>query len=90
MKRHRKYPKWRRLGLRVARLRDGERITLERCPLTKRRLKTVASEALFILAHQIRGGLNGINACMLVRRAVKVQGSTIVITRTGTWTSLLA
>lgn len=88
MKKHTKYPKWRRLGLRVARLKDGERITLDLCPLTKQPLKTMPLEALIILARQIRGGLNGINACSLVRRTVKVHGNNIVITRTGTWTCL--
>jgi hypothetical protein len=89
MKRHSKYPKWRRLGLRVARLKDGEHITLDRCPLTKQPLKDMAPEVLFILARQIRGGLNGINACTLVRRTVKVHEGKIVITRTGSWTCLL-
>jgi hypothetical protein len=89
MKMHGKYPKWRRLGLRVARLKDGERITLDRCPLTKQSLKAMAPEARFILARQIRGGLNGINACSLVRRTVKVHEGRIVITRTGAWTCLL-
>jgi len=86
MKKRSKYPKWRRLGLRVARLKDGERITLDCCPLTKQPLKAMAPEALIILARQIRGGLNGINACSLVRRTVKVHEGRIVITRTGAWT----
>ena len=90
MKKSNRYPKWRRLGLRVARLKDGERVTLDRCPLTGQPLKAMAPEALFILARQIRGGLYGINACTLVRRTVKVHENTIVITRTGAWNSLLA
>jgi len=89
MKKNGKYPKWRRLGLRVARLKDGEGITLDRCPLTKQPLKAMAPDALFVLARQIRGGLNGINACSLVRRTVKVQGARIVVTRTGSWMRLV-
>jgi hypothetical protein len=88
VRRHSKYPKWRRLGLRVARSKDGARITFDRCPLTKQPLKAMAPEALFILARRICGGLNGINACSLVRRTVKVHEGRIVITRTGAWACL--
>jgi hypothetical protein len=70
-------------GLRVARPKDGERITLNCCPLAKQPLKTMAPEALLVLARQIREGLNGINACICVRRTVKVHKDKIVITRAG-------
>ena len=64
--------KWGSLGLRVANLKDGESIVLEReGDLTEE-------------ARKIHDGLNGIRACDLVRRTVKVVGGKIVITRMGT------
>ena len=69
-------PKWRALGERVAKLKDGERLVLER--------KGDLTEE----ARKIRNGLNGINACRLVRRTVKVVDGKIVITRVGTWPTL--
>jgi hypothetical protein len=64
--------KWGSLGERVAKLKDGESIVLEReGDLTKQ-------------ARKIRNGLNGTKACYLVRRTVKVAGGKIVITRVGT------
>jgi hypothetical protein len=70
-------PKWRSLGERVAKLRDGESIVLERTgDLTEE-------------ARRIRNGLNGINTCRLVRRTVKVVDGKIVITRVGTWPTLM-
>ena len=69
--------KWRSLGQRLAKLKDGESIVLEReGDLTEE-------------ARKIRSGLNGIRACMLVRRTVKVVGGKIVITRVGSWPTLL-
>jgi len=69
--------KWRRIGLRVARLKDGESFTLKRAGnLTEE-------------ARKIRNGLNGITACRLVRRTVKVVDGKIVITRVGTWPTLV-
>jgi hypothetical protein len=65
--------KWGGLGERVARLQDGESIVLE-CD------GNAAEEA-----HKVRNGLNGIAACILVRRTVKVVGGKIVITRVGSW-----
>ena len=65
--------KWGSLGERVAKLQDGESIVLE--------CNGEAAEE----AHKVRNGLNGIAACILVRRTVKVVGGKIVITRVGTW-----
>lgn len=71
-------PKWRSLGERVAKLKQGESIVLEReGDLTEE-------------ARKIRNGLNGIRACSLVRRTVKVTEGKIVITRVGTWYSLMS
>jgi hypothetical protein len=39
-------------------------------------------------ARKIRNGLNGIVACLLVRRTVKIVEGKIVITRVGTWPTL--
>jgi hypothetical protein len=64
--------KWRSLSERVVNLKDGENIVLEReGDLTKE-------------ARNIHDGLNGIRACDLVGRTVKVVGGKIVITRVGT------
>ena len=65
--------KWGSLGERVANLQDGESIVLE-CE------GNPAEEA-----HKVRNGLNGIAACILIRRSVKVVGGKIVITRVGSW-----
>lgn len=70
--------KWGRLGRRVAKLKDGESIVLER------------RGDLVEEARRIRNGLNGIRACTLVRRTVKVVAGKIVITRVGTWPTLFA
>ena len=70
-------PKWRSLGERVAKLRDGESIVLNR------------EGNLIEEARRIRNGLNGIKACRLVRRTVKVVVGKIVITRVGTWPTLI-
>jgi hypothetical protein len=70
-------PKWRSLGERVAKLKDGESLVLER--------KGELTEE----ARKIRNGLNGINACRLVRRTVRVVDGKIVITRIGTWPTLI-
>jgi hypothetical protein len=60
----------------LAKLRDGESLALKRDgDLTEE-------------ARKIRNGLNGINACRLVRRTVKVVNDKIVITRVGTWSTL--
>jgi len=65
--------KWASLGERVVQLKDGESIVL-------------ATEGnLAEEARRIRNGLNGIVACVLVQRTVKVVGGKIVITRVGTW-----
>jgi hypothetical protein len=69
-------PKWLNLGERVAKLKDGESFVLKR------------EGDLVEEARKIRNGLNGINACRLVRRTVKVIDGKIVITRTGTWLTL--
>ena len=70
-------PKWRSLGERVAKLKQGESIVLEHeGDLTEE-------------ARKIRNGLNGIRACSLVRRTVKVADGKIVITRVGTWPTLM-
>jgi transketolase C-terminal domain/subunit len=65
--------KWRSLGERVAQLKDGESIVLEPegDPTGE--------------ARKIRNGLNGIAACILVQRSVKVVERKVVITRVGTW-----
>ena len=65
--------KWTGLCERIAKLQEGESIVLE-CD------GDAAEEA-----HKVRNGLNGIAACILVRRTVKVVGGKIVITRVGTW-----
>ncbi|PYU27380.1 MAG: hypothetical protein DMG32_07245 [Acidobacteria bacterium] len=65
-----------RLGERVAQLKDGESIVLER-------EGNLAEEA-----RKIRNGLYGIKACILVRCMVKVVDGKIVITRVGTWPTL--
>jgi len=70
-------PKWRSLGERVAKLRDGESLVLKR------------TGDLIEEARKIRNGLNGIGACRMVRRTVKVVDGKIVITRVGTWPSLM-
>ena len=72
----RRITKWRSLGDRVASLKDGETIVLER-------EGNLAAEAL-----KIRIGLRGIKACILVRRTVRVIERRIVITRVGTWPTL--
>jgi hypothetical protein len=69
-------PKWRGLGERVAKLKDGESIVLE------------CEGNLTEEAHKIRNGLHGISACIMVRRSVKVVDGKIVITRVGTWPTL--
>ena len=65
--------KWASLGERVAQLKDGESIVLEPegDPTGE--------------ARKIRNGLNGIAACILVQRSVKVVERKVVITRVGTW-----
>jgi hypothetical protein len=70
-------PKWRSLGERVAKLKDGESLVLNR------------EGNLIEEARKIRNGLNGIKACSLVRRTVKVVDGKIVITRVGTWSTLI-
>jgi hypothetical protein len=70
--------KWRSLGERVAQLKDGESIVLEP-------EGDVTEEA-----SKIRCGLNGLRACRLVRRNVRVVDGKIVITHVGTWPSLSA
>jgi hypothetical protein len=64
--------KWGSLGERVVKLQDGESIVLD-CDGN-------ATEE----AQKVRNGLNGITACDLVRRSVKVVDGKIVITRVGT------
>ena len=68
--------KWKSLGERVAKLKDGESIVLEP--------EGDAAE----VANKIRSGLNGIRACRLVRRNVRVVDGKIVITHVGTWPML--
>jgi hypothetical protein len=68
--------KWGSLGERVANLKDGESIVLEP-------EGDVAEEA-----RRIRSGLNGIRACRLVQRSVKVVNGKIVITHVGIWPML--
>jgi hypothetical protein len=68
--------KWGTLAERVASLKDGESIVLER-------EGDLAAEAL-----KIRIGLKGIKACYLIRRTVRVIDGKIVITRVGTWPTL--
>jgi hypothetical protein len=65
--------KWGGLGERVVKLQDGESIVLE-CD------GDAVEEA-----HKIRNGLNGIAACILVRRSVTVVDGKIVIKRLGAW-----
>ena len=68
--------KWGSLGRHVANLKDGESIVLEyEGNLTEE-------------ARKIRNGLNGIAACLLVQRSVKVVEGKIVITRVGAWPTL--
>ena len=68
--------KWVDLGRRLAQVKDGESIVLEReGDLTEE-------------ARKIRAGLRCIKACILVRRSVRVVGGKIVITRLGTWRTL--
>jgi hypothetical protein len=69
--------KWRSLGERVAKLKDGQSLVLNR------------EGDLIEEARKIRNGLNGISACRLVRRTVKVVDEKIVITRVGTWPTLI-
>lgn len=66
------------LGQRVAKLKDGESFVLER------------KGDLVAEARKIRNGLNGIRACTLVRRTVKVVDGRIVITGVGTWPTPVA
>jgi hypothetical protein len=70
--------KWHSLGERVAKLKDGESIVLER------------EGNLTEEARKIRSGLNGTRACRLSRRTVKVMDGKIVITRVGAWPMLSA
>jgi hypothetical protein len=65
--------RWGSLGERVAKLKDGESIVLE------------CEGELTEEARKIRSGLNGIAACILVLRTVKIVGRKIVITRMSTW-----
>ena len=72
-----KHPsKWGSLGDRVAKLKDGESIVIQH------------EGNLTEEARKIRNGLNGIAACILVRRVVRVVDGKIVITRVGTWPTL--
>jgi hypothetical protein len=68
--------KWGSLGERVAKLEDGESIVLE-----------IDGDPA-VEAQKIRSGLNGIRACVLVQRRVRVVDGKIVITRVGTWRAL--
>ena len=68
--------KWGSLSERVVKLKDGESIILE--------CDGDPSEE----ARKIRSGLNGIRACCMVRRSVKVVDGRIVITHVGTWPML--
>ena len=68
--------KWGSLGERVVKLKDGESIVLE--------CEGDPNEE----ARKIRSGLNGIRACCLVRRSVRVVDGKIVITLLGTWPML--
>jgi hypothetical protein len=68
--------KWRILGERVAKLKDGESIVLE------------CEGDLTEEARKIRHGLDGIRTYALIRRTVKVVDGKIVITRVGTWHKL--
>ena len=70
--------KWRSLGERVAKLKEGESIILEPAG-------DPAQEA-----SKVRSGLNGVRACRMVRRAVQVVDGKIVITRIGSWPMLSA
>jgi hypothetical protein len=64
--------RWQSLGEQVVKLKDGESIVLapEGNPAEE--------------ARRIRNGLNGISACILVQRTVKVVDGKVVITRLGT------
>lgn len=64
------------LSERVVKLKGGESIILE-CA------GDPSDEA-----RKIRSGLNGIRACCLVRRTVRVVDGKIVITHVGTWPML--
>ncbi len=68
--------KWGSLGERVVKLKDGESIVLD-CE------GDPAEEA-----RKIRSGLNGIRACCLVRRSVRVVDGKIIISPVGTWPML--
>ncbi len=70
--------KWGSLGERVAQLKDGESIVLE--PMGDPNEE----------ASKVRSGLNGVRACRLMRRNVKVVDGKIVITHMGTWPMLSA
>ena len=63
--------RWQSLGEQVVKLKDGESIVLapEGNPAEE--------------ARRIRNGLNGIAACILVQRTVKVVDGKVVITRLG-------
>ena len=65
--------KWGSLGLRVANLKDGESLVLER--------EGDPTEEV----RKIRSGLNRIAACTSVRRTIRVVEGKIVITRVGIW-----
>jgi hypothetical protein len=64
--------KWGVLGRHVAKLNDGESIVLKHEGDLKEEAKKIST------------GLNGIRACYLVRRTVRVVDGKIVITRVGT------
>ena len=64
--------KWESLSERVSELKDGESIVLE------------CEGDLTEEVRKICKCLNGIGACALVRRTVKIVGGKIVITRVGT------
>jgi hypothetical protein len=65
--------KWRLLGERLAKLKDGESIDLE------------SEGDLAEEASKIRHGLDDIRTYALIRRTVKVVDRKIVITRVRTW-----
>jgi hypothetical protein len=68
--------KWRSLGERIAKLKDGKSIVLE--------CEGEPNEE----ARKMRNRLRRIRACFLIRRAVRVVEGKIVITRLGTWRTL--
>lgn len=68
--------KWRILGERLMKLKDGKSIVLES-------ERDPAEEA-----RKIRHNLRRIRSCLLIRRAVRVVEGKIVITRLGTWRAL--